>query len=92
MQEGEGRQLPYNLSIDPPQKNPPLTKGELRKKTFTGEILCQLKETGIPLALDAKKIASEYWGKLACSVERNRYSIIIKNLLWAIDTVVAKIS
>ena len=37
---------------------------------------------------DAKKNASEYWGKLACSVERNHYSIIIKNLLWAIDAVV----
>ena len=56
MQEGEGGQLPYNLSIAPPQKNPPLSNGELRKKTFTGEILCQLKETGIPLALDAKNM------------------------------------
>ena len=56
MQEGEGGQLPYNLSIAPPQKNPPLSNGELRKKTFTGEILCQLKETGIPFALDVKKM------------------------------------
>ena len=56
MQEGEGGQLPYNLSIAPPQKNPPLSNGELRKKRFTGEILCQLKETGIPFALDVKKM------------------------------------
>ena len=56
MQEGEGGQLPYNLSIAPPKKNPPLSNGELRKKTFTGEILCQLKETGIPFALDVKKM------------------------------------
>ena len=91
MQEGEGGQLPYNLSIAPPKKNPPLSNGELRKKTFTGEILCQLKETGIPLALDAKKMQANTEEELACSVERKRYSIAIKYLLWAIDAVVAEI-
>ena len=43
-----------------PQKILLSPMGNSAKKTFTGEILCQLKETGIPLALDAKKNASEY--------------------------------
>ena len=48
MQEGEGGQLPYNLSIAPPQKILLSPMGNSAKKTFTGEILCQLKETGSP--------------------------------------------
>ena len=52
MQEGEGGTA---LSIAPPKKLFSL-HGKHHKKTFTGEILCQLKETGIPLALDAKNM------------------------------------
>ena len=52
------------LSIAPPKKLFSL-HGKHHKKKFTGEILCQLKETGIPLALDAKNMQANTEEELA---------------------------
>ena len=57
MQEGEGGAASVQpVYCSPPKKSSSLQWGNSAKKTFTGEILCQLKETGIPLALDAKNM------------------------------------
>ena len=57
MQEGEGGQLPYNLSMAPPQKNPPLSNGELRKKNVHwGNPLSAERNRKSPLRLMQKNM------------------------------------